>query len=216
MEQPKLVSQPSEKKLLLLVIYCGALGASIRALSSFLYFAGNDKLKSDWVPWYLGLPIIGLGLAVAIYFAFRAGFVGLGNASLGAINVFGISAISAVVGLFSTQAMEKLKQIAESIFVQSSQHAGALGSGKPKIIEIKPKAISATQGGTVVIFGTGFTDKTKVYVDGHQVAHTKRSDTAFEFPVESAWLSAGVAVDVYARNPPPDDGISAKVELQVQ
>lgn len=114
-------SLPSkEGQFLTLVAAVGALGGSVHGLGSLAFWSahwspGREEL-SRWGVWYLLRPPIGLALAVVVYLLIRAGLFSPTTANAEDVNVFGVTAIAGVVGLFSERAMEKLKEIAATIF----------------------------------------------------------------------------------------------------
>ena len=155
-----------EQNLFLLVSACGGLGASIHALSSFLVYIGNAKFSSNWSIWYIGRPILGGGVAIAFYFVFRAGFVGFANVKdVGTVNLYGICGISVIVGLFSKEAIEKLKEIAATVFVKPKKQKDALDSSEPKVHRYFPFPLMNPQSGEEIeVFGEGFSKKSVVLI----------------------------------------------------
>jgi len=110
----------NEVRLALIVVLAGGIGALVQSTSSFVSFAGERKLNTSWGWWYVMRPFIGAGLALVFYFAFRGGLLVLSTSSdaLRAenINPFGVGAIGGLVGMFSKEATDKLKEIAEAVF----------------------------------------------------------------------------------------------------
>jgi hypothetical protein len=110
----------NETRLAIIVALAGGLGALVQCGSSFISYAGERKLYSSWGWWYALRPFIGASLALVFYFAFRGGLMLLSTSQevLQAenINTFGVGAIGGLVGMFSKEATDKLKEIAESIF----------------------------------------------------------------------------------------------------
>jgi ABC-type multidrug transport system fused ATPase/permease subunit len=104
-----------EVNLLLLVLVMGALGSFVYSARSFVDFVGNRSLRASWSAWYLMYPLIGSALALVFYLAIRGGF--LTPASKGAeVNVYGLMAISGLVGMFSKQATTKLAELFTTLF----------------------------------------------------------------------------------------------------
>lgn len=101
--------------LILLVVLVSALGSFVHAATSFADYVGNRQLKISWVWWYLLRVLVGSSLALIFYFAVRGGFFA-NDASSGAINPYGIAAVSGLVGLFSKQATDKLREIFDTAF----------------------------------------------------------------------------------------------------
>jgi len=102
-------------QLLLLVIIIGALGSSVHAATSFASFVGNRTIVKSWYWWYILRPFIGMALALVFYFVVRGGFLSVG-ADSSAINLYGIAALAGLVGMFSKQATDKLRELFDNIF----------------------------------------------------------------------------------------------------
>jgi hypothetical protein len=110
----------TEVRLAIIVALSGGLGALIQGTSSFVTYAGERKLYSNWGWWYVMRPVIGAGLAILFYFAFRGGLLLLSTSqdalNAESINAFGVGAIGGLVGMFSKEATDKLKEVAEALF----------------------------------------------------------------------------------------------------
>jgi hypothetical protein len=65
--------------------------------------------------WYLLRVFVGSSLAVLFYFAIRGGFLGAATNSA-EINPYGIAALAGLVGLFSKQGTDKLREIFDTAF----------------------------------------------------------------------------------------------------
>ena len=101
--------------LLALVVLSSSLGSYVHAAVSFADYVGNRGFVVSWVWWYLLRVFVGSALAVIFYFAIRGGFLGAGT-NAADINVYGIAAISGLVGLFSKQATDKLREVFDTAF----------------------------------------------------------------------------------------------------
>ena len=101
--------------MILLVIVLGALGGQIHCLRSVRAYVGNRNLKKSWVPMYLVNPLQGSMLGFVFYLLVRGGVMAVSE-NIGTASEVGLAGISALVGMFSDQAAEKLKAIAEAIF----------------------------------------------------------------------------------------------------
>lgn len=104
-----------EVRLLIMVISAGALGSLVHGLRSVYWYVGNRELVWSWTAKYLLLPFSGATLAVLFYFVVRGGFFSP-QAGFPQTSPFGFCALASLVGLFSEQAVLKLKQIAETVF----------------------------------------------------------------------------------------------------
>lgn len=111
-----------EVRLLWIVILAGALGSLIHALRSVYWYVGNRNLVRSWLAKYLMMPFAGSALAVMFYFVIRGGFFSP-QSDFSQTSPFGFAALSAMVGLFSEQAVLKLKQVAETVLSKPEQGA---------------------------------------------------------------------------------------------
>jgi hypothetical protein len=106
-----------EVRLLLVVVLSGALGAYLHAATSAVTYLGNRCLVRSWLVWYYLRPPIGMVLALVFYFVIRGGL--LASVTAGdpqPIDPFGVAAISALVGMFSKQATDKLRELFDDLF----------------------------------------------------------------------------------------------------
>jgi len=109
---------PAEARLFLIVILAGALGSFVHACTSFASYVGNRSLKSSWALWYVLRPVMGIGIALIFYFLVRGGLLLLANGAHNSseVNPFGIAAIASLAGMFSKQAIDKLREVFDSLF----------------------------------------------------------------------------------------------------
>ncbi len=110
-----------EARLLVLVALGGALGSLARAFlqlnSDIVHAYQNVK---GMLPSYYTKPVIGLVLGVIFYIVIRGGFFS-SEASVKHTSPFSFVGLAALVGLFADHAMEKLRQIASSVFTKTKQ-----------------------------------------------------------------------------------------------
>jgi hypothetical protein len=109
-----------ETGLFVIVAAVGALGAMVHTLRSFYWYVGNRDLKWSWMLMYLLVPAVGALLAVVFYVVLRGGLIS-GEASSTAVSPFGFAAIAGLVGLFSDQAVLKLRQVFSVVFTPAEQ-----------------------------------------------------------------------------------------------
>lgn len=159
-----MVNLNREQNLLVLVALLGALGAMGHLLRSFFRYVGERKLVWSWVPMYVMTPLVGTILAVLSYIILRAGLLGTtGGAVVG--NVWGFAAIAALVGLFSAQAMAKLKQVFETLFSQAEQGADSIDTDVAlAIAAFTPESVAV--GDQLEIAGDGLENVRTVRFDG--------------------------------------------------
>ena len=105
----------AEVRLILLVIFTGALGSLVHGFRSLFWYVGNRAFALSWALMYLLLPFVGSSLSLLFYFVLRGGLFSP-NATVDATSPFGFIGVAGLVGMFSNRAALKLQEIAESIF----------------------------------------------------------------------------------------------------
>ncbi|MBX7172698.1 MAG: DUF4625 domain-containing protein [Pyrinomonadaceae bacterium] len=114
-----------ESYLFLVVLFTGCLGAIIRSIYSFFTHLGQQDFAFSWLAFYLLSPISGGALSIVFYFVIRGGFYNPVNNGELSLNLFSFAALSSLVGLFSENAMRKLKQISETLFTNVDSKSDA-------------------------------------------------------------------------------------------
>jgi len=132
-----------ELRLLLLVIFSGMLGACIYSLKSLADYIGTRMLFESWFTLYFIQPFEGAGIAIVFYLVIRGGLLAGASAVVKAVNPFGISAIAALVGMFSDRAIKKLWEIFMTLFKPADDRGDKMGA--PNIATQSPLP-DATQG----------------------------------------------------------------------
>lgn len=159
------IGMTREQNLLLLVAILGGLGAMAHVLRSFFKYVGERVLLWSWVTQYFLIPFVGALLATITYILLRAGLISGGGVQEG--NIWGFAAVATLVGLFTAQAMSKLKEVFETIFTAPPTGSETIDptGGAPSPIDFSPKEGKAGVGvaltgkglenGTAVVFGGG-------------------------------------------------------------
>jgi len=121
-----------EQRLALLVVLSGALGSTVHAATSFSKYLGQHAFYSSWIWWYLLRPFVGGMLALIVYFSIRAGILVNSNGPEN-INLFGILTISALSGMFSRQAIDRLGAVFNRLFSNTTSDPATDGdrNGEP-------------------------------------------------------------------------------------
>jgi hypothetical protein len=186
----------SQWRQLLLIALAGALGATLHGLRSFTYFRGNRNLKESWLAWYVALPFMGAAIGTVFFLVFLGGLFSVEGASGDKFLV--MIGIAALVGMFSQEAVEKLKQIAQAVLtpLPPSKDQGP-GPEKVVLAEVLPDHGSTNGGEIVRIIGSGFTDQSVVTFDKTLAKVTKANANCLT--VETPQHVAG-KVDVEVRN----------------
>ena len=116
-----------ESLFFVMIAFAGALGGMVHSLRSLAVYVGNRDLRWSWVPFYLLKPVLGAVLATLLYFVLRAGLFSPSVSSKQA-SPYGFAAISALAGLFTDQAVEKLRKVAEELFDKPPEAGDKLGT----------------------------------------------------------------------------------------
>ena len=157
-------------RLFFMVILSGAMGGTLHALRSLFWYVGHRDLRWSWLLMYLLLPISGASIAIIFFLVAYAGLY-----TVQGTGSFILVGLGALVGMFSAQAAEKLRKIAEGLLTSAPQGANTVAP-RPPGQSAQPAAITVTSvappsgsiaGGTqVTINGTGFSGVTAVTFDG--------------------------------------------------
>jgi len=147
---------PSDGMMVLLVLFAGALGGLVHALRSFFWYVGEQKLVWNWVPMYLLIPFASSALGFVFYLVIRAGLYEPSGGT-----AYLLVGLAALVGMFSAQASEKLKKVAEGIFTEAprgpdSATLKASTTATATVLMVTPATGPLAGGNTVTIAGSGF------------------------------------------------------------
>jgi hypothetical protein len=104
-----------ELRLLLIALLAGTLGSFVQVSSSFVTFLGNRTFCRSWALWYYFRPVIGMTLATISYCVIRGGLLPM-QADAAVLSPFGVAAAAGLVGLFSKEATDKLKEAFDVLF----------------------------------------------------------------------------------------------------
>jgi hypothetical protein len=153
------------------VALAGVIGAMLHGLRSLSRYVGEQYLFRSWISYYILLPLVGAILATIVYLVLRAGLLP-GASSSSQPDPYGISAIAALVGLFSAQAAEKLKAVFETLFTKVEPGSQSVADiAMPSITGFTPG--HGAPGTSVVISGSNLTSVTGVAFTGAQVPQFK-------------------------------------------
>jgi len=136
-----------EVRLLLLVVFTGALGGILHALRSVAWYIGEQQLKRNWLPTYITQPFVGSTLAFIFYLVVRGGFFSP-QASFQQTSPFGFAAMAGLIGMFSPQAVLKLKEVAETILTKppAGKDTAPQGEGQRQLFNSPPGSPAAQSG----------------------------------------------------------------------
>jgi hypothetical protein len=137
-------------RLFVVVALAGALGGLMHSTRSLAWYIGHQGLRWRWVPYYLITFVVGAGLASIFYVVLRGGILGT-KATTADANPYGFVAIAALVGLFSEQALEMLRRVANQVFASAPQGADTVSASTTTTTSASTTEISSTS--TVVSDG---------------------------------------------------------------
>jgi hypothetical protein len=198
-----------ELKLVLMVLIVGMVGSYVHSLKSFIEYCGNRKLVRSWSWHYYLTPFQGAFLALFFYFLLRAGMLTANTTAQTDVNRYGVLAFSALAGMFSYQAINKLAEIADMVFKGRPEKTGDnLENPKPVLDTVS----NLDDGGKIwiVLTGSGFVPDSKVFIDNEYRECYVISNS--ELRVEARATEKTAAVKVYVVNPQQGGGKSAEMD----
>jgi hypothetical protein len=158
-----------EKRMFLIVLMMGAVGASLGSIRSFANFLGNRAFVPSWGFFYLSRPIFGAGLALLVFFAYRIGaFHGPGNSS--PADPAAAAFVAGIVGLFADIVLEKLKELVTQLLKPEDTRSDKMADAVAPPVITSASASRAT--GVVTVNGSGFAEGATVSINGATVATT--------------------------------------------
>lgn len=112
----------ADVRMFVVVALAGALGGLLHSIRSFAWYVGHGELRWRWLPYYITTLVTGAGLSTIVYVVVRGGLFSSATAT-GDSNPFGFVAVGAIVGLFTEQALEMLRRVANDFFAAAPQGA---------------------------------------------------------------------------------------------
>lgn len=104
----------------LIMLFAAGVGSSITAILGYLDHASVYKdFDRAFMPWYVGRPLMGMLLGLIFYFVLKGGLWTVtpsGGTPVNDLNDFALAGIGALVGLFSKNAIEKLRELFQVLF----------------------------------------------------------------------------------------------------
>lgn len=100
----------------------GGTGSMVATLLGYLKHASDRRdFRLSYAPWYLARPLLGVLLAVVFYFLLKGGLLVLGEARTSTeMNIFGLAGLASLVGMFSKNAVEKLRDVFATLFASQA------------------------------------------------------------------------------------------------
>jgi hypothetical protein len=214
----------TDSALLILVVLVSALGSYVHAATSFADFVGNRKLSTSWTWWYLLRLFIGVSLAIIFYFALRGGFITSSGGSK-EISPYGVAALAGLVGLFSKQATDKLREIFDTAFhvrpgYGDDARGDSIANPRPVLVAAEPPKLTTNQAIALVLRGSGFASDSVVRVLQLSGEALPRNTTfvdegALRVELDPADVAAAGRIRFSVYTPPPGGGTSDPLELEI-
>lgn len=214
--------------LILLVVLASSLGSYVHAATSFTDFVGNRRLASSWAWWYVLRVSIGGTLALLFYFAVRGGFFGVDTTS-DKVNPYGVAALAGLVGLFSKQATDKLREIFDTLFrvgpgYGDEARGDSIANPLPVIGGVEPPTVAVGSSDVVLrLKGKGFVPQSVVRVSRQtsegsvvlerDMAYVGPTELTIRLAAEDVEAPGGLQMTVF--NPQPGGGSSGLVAVDV-
>jgi len=112
----------------LLTMFAAGVGSSISTILGFLRHASEQKdFELSYTAWYVGRPLMGVLLGLLFFYVIKGGLmVILPNTPNDQMSGFALVAIGGMVGLFSKNAVEKLRELFKVLFVTRDDAATEL------------------------------------------------------------------------------------------
>ncbi|HEV8581608.1 MAG TPA: hypothetical protein VGX68_21280 [Thermoanaerobaculia bacterium] len=214
----------ADVRLLILVLFSGALGSYIHAVQSFASYVGNARFKTTWTWWYILRLPMGAALALFVYFVVRGGLLAAGTATASSaandLNLFGIMSFSGLAGLFSKQAADKLAEVFDTLFATKEGHQREdklTENARPELTSIDPNPLPAPSGAAkIVLSGEGFIKDSMVKAAGRELRTTHVSPQSLSAQIDAADFPGQTEIAITVFNPPPGGGESDPVTLKIK
>ncbi len=212
------IALSEQARLMTLVLISGALGGLIHAFRSLSAFAGQRRLVTSWTFWYVARPFSAAILALLFYLLISGGFLPDPNAGGDlSVAVPAISGLAALIGLFSEQAINKLKDVMQVLLTTNQperlgdqlSHQG----GGPLLEALEPSRVPAGRATVITLRGSNFTDRTVVRVGGSARQATFVDDRHLTLALAAEDLTAVTSLPV--QTVAADGATSAELTLWV-
>jgi len=209
-----------DAQVLILVMLAGALGSFIHAATSFGDFVGNKRLTTNWLWWYILKPFIGTVLAAIFYLCVRGGFLSAATQA-DSINLYGITALAALVGMFSKQATDKLSEVFDTMFKTTPgggdlKRKDGLDNPVPVLSGSVPARLTpGSRGLVIMLIGKGFVNGSVAHVNGSARTTAVQDSTHLSATLLDADLAHEGELKVTVVNPAPGGGSSEPLALAI-
>ena len=100
-------------------MFGAGIGSTVATMLAYLEHASEKKdFDTAYVPWYIARPLMGMMLGLIFYFLLREGLLAVvtSNSTPENLSEAGLTGVGALVGLFSKEAIEKLRELFNTVF----------------------------------------------------------------------------------------------------
>ena len=101
-------------------MFGAGIGSTVATILAYLEHASEKKdFDLAYVPWYIARPLMGMALGLIFYFLLREGLLAVvtSNSTPESLSEAGLTGIGALVGLFSNEAIKKLRELFNTLFI---------------------------------------------------------------------------------------------------
>ncbi len=193
-----------EERLFLIVLFSGALGGLVHSLRSFYWYLGNRRLVLSWAGMYITLPVLGACLATVFYLVVRGGFFSP-QSQISDTSPFGFAAMAALIGMFTEQAVEKLKEVSETLLSPAPKGKNTVGPA-PTVTSVSPSEGPKAGGTPVAITGKDFAKGAAVTFGGQAATNVQVADGGTSLAAETPPAGDAGPVTVEVANPDHQKG----------
>jgi hypothetical protein len=187
-------------------------------------YVGNRTLGESWIWWLVLRTPVGIALALLFYLVLRGGLIvpslpsGRATDTTLLLNPYGIAAISALAGMFSKQATDKLREIFDTLFRtrEPVNRADPLVGAVPVISGTEPAKLAVGGPMTLNVFGRGFQRGCTASINGKPRNVQWLDDTRLIITLLADDLTAKAELKLIIHNPDPVGGSSAPFPVSVE
>lgn len=111
------VTKPDQINEILIVIFSAGIGSSVASLLAYLkHFSVLKDFDPAYTIWYYTRPVMGMMLGIIFYVTLKGGFLRVTTDTSESLDIYALAAMGALVGMFSKDALVKLKEVFNVFF----------------------------------------------------------------------------------------------------
>lgn len=132
---------------LLVTMLAAAVGGTLSAILAYLSHASELKdFDNAYIPWYIARPLIGLLMGLITFFVVKAGLlIVVTDGDAQSFNEYALAGVGSLVGLFSKNAVEKLREVFHTLFASRAEAADALLARLRSSKSLEPETLSKVE-----------------------------------------------------------------------